>query len=139
MKSNISMIITTFAIIIFSQGNPSYGFSCFSRRESARYTLPAAVNPPTYLFESPTEGVLFLTHPEMLTCMVGGQLGFITEFSPAVLTGELEVGPLLGNEHTKPYRIVTIHRKNPLSRASNVLCPMSAGILRVWGILSAGM
>ena len=89
-------------------------------------------------------GVLFLTHPEILTCMVGGQLGFITEFSPAVLTGKLEVGPHevgphLGNEHTKPYRIVAIHRKNPLSRASNVLCPMSAGILRVWGILSGGM
>jgi hypothetical protein len=71
--------------------------------------------------------------------MVGGQLGFITEFSPAVLTGKLEVGPHLGNENTKPYRIVAIHRKNPLSRASNVLCPMNAGILRVWGILSGGM
>ena len=108
-------MITTIAIIIFSQGIPSYGFSCFSRRESARISTTGSSHSTTFPVRNPTGGA-FLPHPDILTRMVGGNLGFITEFFPAVLAGELERDLFSGNDHTEPYRIVTYS-------SHKILCP----------------
>ena len=89
-KRITKIMITIIVVITFSQGIPSYSFLCFSLRESARYPLPVAVAPPPLLYESPTERRGFLPHPDILIRMVGWQPAFITEFSPAVLTGERE-------------------------------------------------
>jgi len=76
-------MIATIAIIIFSQGILSYGFPCFSRRESARYPLPVAVTPPPLLYESPAEGRGFFFHiPIFSQVWLGGNLHSSQNFPP---------------------------------------------------------